>query len=81
MANKIMIGKQWAALDMRVIVVAVQGEVDDWSAYIGAVTGDNHNEEWEKVSERGAKLPKEVAYALIDAGFLSPTWRKLNWRY
>ena len=56
---------RWMALDSRVIAVAVEGSIGDWTAYIGAVQGKNHNEEWEEVAQRGTKLPKEVAQLLF----------------
>lgn len=62
-------------LDMRVIAVAVEGEVRDWSAYIGAVRGDNHENEWQEVARKGTKLPKEVAELLF------PDFKNLTWRY
>jgi len=64
----------WKALDRRVIVVAVEGEVEDWAAYIGAVQGDRHSEEWQEVAEYGTKLPKNIAEILF------PQFRNLEWR-
>lgn len=74
---------QWAseyrALDCRVLAVAVKGNVDDWAAYIGAVAGENHEEEWKNVAAHGTKLSQEVAELLF------PNWEKSNsglrWRY
>ena len=65
---------QWLALDSKVLVVAVQGEMKDWAAYIGAVPGEKHDLEWQQVARRGTKLPKAVALLLF------PTWKKLRWR-
>jgi hypothetical protein len=56
---------RWVPLDSKVIAVAVEGEVGDWSAYIGAVKGKNHDEEWHKVLKYGTKLPRKVAEALF----------------
>jgi hypothetical protein len=56
---------KWIALDARVIAVAVEGENKDWSAYIGAVSGKDHTEEWKEVLKKGSKLPKEVAEVLF----------------
>ena len=56
---------RWKALDIRVIVVAVEGHVDDWAAYIGAVQGDCHAEEWQDVAQNGSKLPKAIAEILF----------------
>ena len=66
---------RWMALDSRVIAVAVEGGIGDWAAYIGAVEGKNHNEEWEEVARRGTKLPREVAERLF------PDFKHLIWRY
>lgn len=65
----------WKPLAFDVIVVAVEGAVGDWAAYIGAVPGDNHEHEWMKVRDRGSKLRKEVAEVLF------PDFKKLRWRY
>ena len=64
----------WKPLAIDVIVVAVEGEVEDWSAYIGAVAGQNHDYEWQKVRDYGSKLPKEIAELLF------PDFKKLQWR-
>jgi len=56
---------RWIALDTEVIAVAVEGSVKDWAAYIGAVKGNNHDEEWLGVYENGSKLPQKVAEALF----------------
>lgn len=66
---------EWKALDINVVVVAIQGGVKDWSAYIGAVPGDNHEKEWRSVADHGTKLPKEFAFLLF------PNWaEELMWR-
>ncbi len=36
----------------------------DWAAYIGAVIGWNHDEEWEEVADLGDKLTEEIAIAI-----------------
>jgi hypothetical protein len=56
---------EWKALDYRVIVVAKEGGVRDWSAYIGAVPGDCHDKEWEDVAAHGSKLPEKIARVLF----------------
>lgn len=66
---------RWKPLAKDVIVVAVEGAVGDWAAYIGAVKGDNHEYEWMKVRDHGAKLRKEVAEVLF------PDFKHLRWRY
>ena len=65
---------RWIALDSKVIVVAVEGEVKDWAAYIGAVNGNNHFEEYPYVMNRGTKLPQRVAEILF------PEFKCLRWR-
>lgn len=66
---------KWIALDSRVIAVAVEGEVGDWAAYIGAVAGKNHEEEWKLVAERGTKLPRKVAEVLFPDFAEKFVWR------
>lgn len=67
--------KRYFALDRQVLVVAVEGEVKDWAAYIGAVEGNKHSEEVQKVYERGTKLPEQVARILF------PDFaKKFRWR-
>lgn len=66
---------RYTPLSMRVIAVAVEGEVGDWSAYIDAVEGKNHFIEYKRVLENGTKLPREVAEILF------PEFKDLNWRY
>lgn len=64
----------WKALDIRIIAVAVEGNAFDWTAYIGAVEGYNHEKEWQDVKDNGSKLQKEVAEALF------PEFKLLRWR-
>lgn len=66
--------KQWKALDSKVLVVAVEGAVEDWACYIGVVRGDNHQREYEYVARRGTKLPQKIAELLF------PNWKHLRWR-
>lgn len=65
---------EWYPIDSRVIVVAVEGAVKDWAAYIGAVPGKNHREEWCDVRDFGTKLRQEVAELLF------PHFKALRWR-
>lgn len=53
------------ALDSKVLVVAVEGTVLDWAAYIGAVQGEDHDSEWQQVRDHGSKLTKEIAEFLF----------------
>jgi hypothetical protein len=66
---------QWVALDQKVIAVAVEGEVGDWTAYIGAVEGKNHYEEWRQVAKHGSTLPRKVAEAIFPDFAEQFTWR------
>ena len=67
---------EYIALDRRVLVVAVEGEVKDWAAYICAVEGTNHDREVESVYRHGTKISREIAE------FLFPEWaKKFQWRY
>ena len=72
MAGKV----RWVVLDSRVIAVAVEGEIGDWTAYIGAVEGRRHDQEWRKVAEYGTKLPKKVAEALFPDFAEQFRWRE-----
>jgi len=67
---------EYRALDSKVLAVAVEGYVSDWSAYIGAVRGDNHDKEYLDVAEHGNKLPEKIARAI----FPYEPWKSLVWR-
>lgn len=55
---------RYFALASRVLAVAKQGgRGDDWSAYIDAVDGKDHDQEWQKVVTHGTKL--FYAYAKV----------------
>ena len=57
----------YKALACRVLAVAV-ARLDygaSWTAYIDAVPGKKHEDEWQKVRDGGIKLPKEVAKAIF----------------
>lgn len=55
----------YRTLDTRVIAVAKEGAIGDWAAYIGAVPGNSHENEWPEVAASGSKLPESVANALF----------------
>lgn len=65
---------EYRALDKRVLVVAVEGHVGDWSAYAGPVRGLSHESEWKEVALKGSKLPEEFARLLF------PAFRDLTYR-
>lgn len=64
----------WRVLGHRVIVVAKEGQVNDWAAYIDAVPGQNHNNEWQQVRDHGDKISERVARVLF------PEFDKLRYR-
>ena len=64
----------YTVLAREVLAVAVEGAVGDWAAYIGAVPGEDHDEEWKRVGKTGAKLRQEVAEVLF------PSFAHLKWR-
>lgn len=66
--------ERYIVLDTKVIAVAVEGAENDWTAYIGAVRGWHHEDEWQKVKENGIKLPRQVAEVMF------PDFKHLRWR-
>ena len=58
---------RWVALSRQVLAVATSRIEGTWSAYIDAVPGKNHDDEWEEVLRVGAKLREEVARVLFRA--------------
>jgi len=56
---------EYIALDKKVLVVAVEGAVKDWAAYIGAVPGDSHDKEYQDVARHGTKLSRGFAELLF----------------
>lgn len=67
---------RYEALDVQVLAVAVQGEIGDWAGYIGAVEGNNHDREFNKVAEHGTKLPYKIARLLFPDFDLQFVWRR-----
>jgi len=64
------------ALDVNVVVVAVYSpKVGDWTAYVGAVAGENHEREWEGVARHGSKLSPKVAAVLFPGLAEQYQWR------
>jgi len=55
------------ALACHVLAVAVEGEINDWAAYIDAVDGVSHEREAQRVIAGGMKLPVSVAGAIFPA--------------
>ena len=66
---------QYYELDQHVLAVATRGgRMDDWAAYIGAVPGYRHDDEWQEVAGTGSKLPQNIAEAIF------PYWKVLKYR-
>jgi len=66
----------YRALANNILVVAKQGgRGDDWAAYIAPVLGNNHDNEWKLVAERGTKLPYDVARVLFPRFDEKYEWR------
>ena len=57
--------QRYRALARRVLVVAQTRVECQWSAYVDAVPGYNHEDEWQEVLHHGAKAPEGVARALF----------------
>lgn len=67
---------RYVALGHDVLVVAVEGEIGDWAAYIGSVPGVSHEREYMEVAQTGNKLRRDVAELLF------PDYAaKYEWRY
>jgi hypothetical protein len=67
---------RYVALSSRVLAVAnVNKQIGDWSAYIDAVPGQNHDEEFMMVSRRGNKLSFEIAKILFSEEAGKYKWR------
>jgi len=66
---------RYLALDKRVLAVAVEGSVGDWTAYIGAVAGKNHAEEYLEVYLHGSKLYQPIAEILFPDFAKTLVWR------
>jgi hypothetical protein len=57
----------YRALARNVLAVAVVDAdvLGTWKCYVGAVPGDNHDEEQHEVHAKGTKQPKDIAEALF----------------
>jgi hypothetical protein len=52
----------WRPLSTKVLLVAVVNKsIGDWAAYIDAVPGQNHDEEYMEVAKHGSKVSEEMA--------------------
>jgi len=58
-----------------VLAVAILGGVGDWSAYIGAVQGINHDVEQFEVAKFGEKLPEDIARLIFPQVAKEYIWR------
>lgn len=73
---------QYTPLNTKVLAVASAHEMEnyaplkgDWSAYIGAVDGNSHREEFREVARSGSKLPHVIANLLFPAIARNFQWR------
>lgn len=46
------------------VLAVLSRDVDGYRVYIGAVPGENHNEEWQEVAASGDKQSEEMAKAI-----------------
>lgn len=64
------------ALDKRVLAIAVINmEVGDWSAYIGAVPGKNHEREKYEIAATASKLDERIARLIFGDIAARYRWR------
>jgi len=64
------------ALDKRVLAISViNTEVGDWSAYIGAVPGKNHEQEKYEIAETASKLDERIARLIFGDIAARYRWR------
>lgn len=67
---------RYKALTRKVLTVAVVNtRTFDFSVYIDAVEGKNHDNEFMKVADYGSKLSKELAMILYSGLFIKFNWR------
>ena len=66
----------YIALASKVLVVAsVNTDAGDWTVYIDAVPGKNHDDEWEEVARNGTKVPQLIGE------YCFPRYKdEYNWR-
>jgi hypothetical protein len=65
---------RYVMLNNDVMAVAVEGEIKDWFAYIGAVNQNNPTADIEKIKAHGNKLRQDIAEILF------PDFYDLKWR-
>ena len=58
----------------QIMVVACEGDVNDWAAYMAPVFGVSYDADIERVTKRGRKIDRNLAE------FLFPEWKTLSWR-
>lgn len=64
------------SLAPHVLVIAkVNLKVKDWSAYIGALWEDSHQDNYHQVANHGSKIPYEMAKALYPDLMETYRWR------
>ena len=60
--------KLYTQLGWRVLAV-LSRRVEGWCVYVGAVPGQNHDEEWQEVARSGDKQTEPVARAIAASLF------------
>ena len=67
------------SLSPRVLVVAIVNNNNpypsDWCTYIDSVHGNNHDEDYENITENGTELPHDIAKLLFPNLELTYKWR------
>lgn len=61
------------ALGSKILCVAVEGTVDDWSAYIGTI--NDSWDEWVLIAYKGTKLQQRIAKAIFPHFAKKYKWR------
>ena len=60
--------KLYTQLGCRVLAV-LSRRVDGWCIYVGAVSGRNHDAEWQDVASQGDKQREPIAVAIVETLF------------
>lgn len=66
---------RYVALDVNVLIVAIETVGIDWAAYVGAVPGICHESEYMSVADSGTKVTEEMGKL-----FFGSIARRLPWR-
>lgn len=71
--------KLFTQLDNNILAV-ISRRYDGWCIYIGAVTGQNHIDEWQSVADNGTKVKEETAKAIAKEYF-HPSFNPTGCKY